>query len=86
MIEKFKTLFFVKSALIALYLALTIPIRYISNQELKIPSKEINEPKIEAPNQALEGCIRSNKMNKKDLLKKKTEKGDFYFFKSKSKI
>ena len=38
MIEKFKTLFFVKSSLIALYLALTIPIPFISNQELKIPS------------------------------------------------
>ena len=38
MIEKFKTLFFVKSSLIALYLALTIPIPFISNQELIIPS------------------------------------------------
>ena len=38
MIEKFKTLFFVKSSLITLYLALTIPIPFISNQELKIPS------------------------------------------------
>jgi len=38
MIEKFKTLFFVKSSLISLYLALTIPIPFISNEELKIPS------------------------------------------------
>ncbi len=38
MIEKFKTLFFVKSSLIALYLALTIPMPFISNQNLKIPS------------------------------------------------
>ena len=38
MIEKFKTLLFVKSSLITLYLALTIPIPFISNQELKIPS------------------------------------------------
>ena len=36
MIEKFKTLFFVKSSLISLYLALTIPIPYISTEELKI--------------------------------------------------
>ena len=35
MIEKFKTLFFVKSSLIALYLALTIPIPFISIDELK---------------------------------------------------
>ena len=38
MIEKFKTLFFVKSSLISLYLALTIPIPFISTDQLKIPS------------------------------------------------
>ena len=38
MIEKFKTLFFVKSSLITLYLALTIPIPFISIDNLKIPS------------------------------------------------
>ena len=36
MIEKFKTLFFVKSSLISLYLALTIPIPFISIDELKV--------------------------------------------------
>ena len=36
MIEKFKTLFFVKSSLISLYLALTIPIPFISIESLKI--------------------------------------------------
>ena len=36
--EKFKTLFFVKSSLISLYLALTIPIPFISNDKLKILS------------------------------------------------
>ena len=35
MIEKFKTLFFVKSSLISLYLALTIPIPFISIGKLK---------------------------------------------------
>ena len=38
MIEKFKTLFFVKSSLISLYLALTIPIPFVSIDRLKIPS------------------------------------------------
>ena len=38
MIEKFKTLFFVKSSLISLYLALTIPIPFISIDKLKVPS------------------------------------------------
>ncbi len=36
MLEKFKTLFFVKSSLISLYLALTFPIPFISSENLKI--------------------------------------------------
>ena len=36
--RKFKTLFFVKSSLITLYLALTIPLPFISNEEFKIIS------------------------------------------------
>ena len=38
MTEKFKTLFFVKSSLVTLYLALTIPIPFISIDKLKILS------------------------------------------------
>jgi len=38
MIEKFKTLFVVKSSLISLYLALTIPLPFISIEKLKILS------------------------------------------------
>ena len=38
MTEKFKTLFFVKSSLISLYFALTIPIPFISSEKLKILS------------------------------------------------
>ena len=38
MIEKFKNLFFVKSSLISLYLALTIPIPFISIDKLKFLS------------------------------------------------
>ena len=37
-VEKFKTLFFVKSSLITLYLALTIPIPFISSENLKLLS------------------------------------------------
>ena len=36
MIEKFKTLFYLKSSLISLYLALTIPIPFIAIEKLKI--------------------------------------------------
>ncbi len=38
MIVKFKTLFFVKSSLVCLYLALTVPLTFISINELKIHS------------------------------------------------
>jgi len=38
MIEKIKSLFFVKSSLISLYLALTIPLPFISIEKLNIPS------------------------------------------------
>ena len=38
MIEKYKTLFPVKSSLISLYIALTIPLPFISSEQLKITS------------------------------------------------
>ena len=38
MIEKFKTLFFVKSSLVSLYIALTIPLPFVAIDRLKIPS------------------------------------------------
>ena len=36
--EKFKTLFSVKSSLVTLYLALTIPVPFISTEKLQIPA------------------------------------------------
>ena len=41
-----------------------------------------DSPKTSAPEQALQGFLRSNKINKKDLFKKKTEKDEFYFYKT----
>ena len=41
MIEKFKTIFFVKSSLISLYLALTIPMPFISIDKLRVPATTI---------------------------------------------
>ncbi|WP_440670952.1 glycine--tRNA ligase subunit beta [Candidatus Pelagibacter sp. HIMB1483] len=55
------------------------------DKEIKIKSEEIKGPKINAPDQALEGFLRSNNVEKKDLSKKKTEKGEFYFYKTKTK-
>ncbi len=48
-------------------------------------SQETKGPNTNAPELALEGFLRSNKANKKDLFKKKIDKGEFYFFKTKSK-
>jgi glycyl-tRNA synthetase beta chain len=54
-------------------------------KQLILKSEEIKGPNINAPEKALEGFVRSNNISKKDLFKKKTDKGEFYFFKTKSK-
>ena len=56
------------------------------DNQIKIKSEAIKGPKTNAPEQALEGFVRSNKIEKKDLYKDNTEKGEFYFFKTKSKL
>ena len=53
---------------------------------IQIKSEEIRGPKIEAPEQAIEGFVRSNNIEKDRLYKKKIEKGEFYFYKTKSKF
>ncbi len=50
-----------------------------------IKPEEIKGPNINASEAALKGFMNSNKINKKDLFKKKIDKGDFYFFKTKLK-
>ena len=54
----------------------------------KIAQKEktIKGPKVDAPQIALEGFLKSNNLTTKELYKKKIEKGEFYFAKKKSKI
>ena len=52
-------------------------------KQIKIQPQEIRGPKTNASDKALEGFIRSNKIEKKDLYKKKTEKDEFYFYKTK---
>ena len=48
-------------------------------------SEEIRGPKTEAPEQAIEGFVRSNEIERKNLYKKKTEKGEFYFYQTEAK-
>ncbi len=47
--------------------------------------KIIKGPKVEAPEAALEGFIKSNNLNKSEIYKDKIEKGEFYFAKTKTK-
>jgi glycyl-tRNA synthetase beta chain len=54
-------------------------------KQVVLKSEEIKGPNINAPEIALEGFMRSNNISKKDLFKKKIDKGEFYFFKTKSK-
>ena len=50
-------------------------------KEIIQKSEEIKGPNINAPEKALEGFLRSNKIAKEEIFKKKTDKGEFYFYK-----
>ena len=54
-------------------------------REITLKSEEIKGPNIKAPNEALEGFLRSNNLDKSGVYKKKTDKGEFYFYKTSSK-
>ena len=54
-------------------------------KEIFIKPDEIRGPSVSAPERAVEGFSRSNKTSIKNLYKKKTTKGEFYFFEKKEK-
>ncbi len=54
-------------------------------KQVVLKSEEIKGPSIKAPEIALEGFIRSNKITKKNLYENETDKGRFYFYKTKPK-
>ena len=90
MLEEFQNFFSSKSINSKKNFSLSTPNRMIIvfeglDKQIKISSEEIRGPKTNAPEQALEGFLRSNKIEEKDLFKRNTEKGEFYFFKSKAK-
>ncbi len=85
--EDFKNLFEEKSVKSKKKFSFSTPNRLVLvfeglDKEIKIKSKEVRGPKTSASEQALEGFLRSNKIDKGDLLKKKTEKDEFYFYKT----
>ena len=90
LLEEFQKFFLEKSIKSKKSFSLSTPNRLIIvfeglDKQIKILPQEIKGPNINATDQALEGFMRSNKIEKKDLFKKKTEKGEFYFYKTKSK-
>ena len=55
-------------------------------EKIEQKGKVIKGPKVEAPEVALDGFIKSNNLNKSDVYKKKIEKGEFYFAETKSRM
>ena len=76
LLQKFDEYFSKKSIKFKKSFSLSTPNRLIIvfeglDREIKIFSEEIKGPNINAPQQAIEGFRRSNKIDKKDLFKKK---------------
>ncbi len=55
------------------------------DKEVEIKSEEIKGPSTSSTPQALEGFLKSRNISKKNIFKKKINKGEFYFFRSKKK-
>ena len=55
-------------------------------EKIEQKKKIIKGPKVGVPEIALDGFIKSNNLNKKDIYKKKIEKGEFYFAEIKPKV
>jgi glycyl-tRNA synthetase beta chain len=64
---------------------LTLVINELSDQ-IKKESKEIKGPKVDSPDQVIQGFIKAKNVSEKDLMEKDTEKGKFYFIKTQSQI
>ena len=91
LLEEFREYFINKSIKSKKSFSLSTPNRVIIvfeglQKKIKVASKEIKGPKTNASVEAIEGFLRSNKIDKNQLIKRDTEKGEFYFFKTPSKI
>ncbi len=87
LLENFRKYFTNKSIKSKKSFSLSTPNRVIIvfeglQKKIKVGSEEIKGPKTSAPVEAIEGFLRSNKIDKKQLIKRHTEKGEFYFFKT----
>ena len=89
LLDSFSKLFEEKSISFKKQLSYSTPNRLVIvfeglQKKIVLKAEEIKGPNINAPKMALEGFMRSNNIEKKDLFRKKTDKGEFYFFKTKS--
>ena len=89
LLENFQNLFEEKKILFKKSSSFSTPNRLIIlfeglSKEITQKAEEIKGPNVNAPEKAIEGFLRSNQIDKKDLLKKTIEKGEFYFFKKPS--
>ena len=55
-------------------------------EKIEQKGKSLKGPKVGTPQEAMDGFIKSNNLNKSDIYKKKIEKGEFYFADIKPKV
>ncbi|MDB3971334.1 glycine--tRNA ligase subunit beta [Candidatus Pelagibacter sp.] len=86
LLENFQNLFEEKKILFKKSSSFSTPNRLIIlfeglSKEITQKAEEIKGPNVNSPDKAVEGFLKSNQIDKKDLFIKKIEKGEFYFFK-----
>ena len=84
LLQNFKDFFEKKNISFSKNLSFSTPNRLLIlfegiKPEIKQKEEEIRGPKIDAPEKALDGFLRSNNFQKKDLYQKDNDKGTFYF-------
>jgi glycyl-tRNA synthetase beta chain len=90
LLDNFKTLFEEKEIIFKKCLSYSTPNRLLISfeglaKQIIQKTEEIKGPNVKAPEKAIEGFLRSNKIDKQNLYKKVIEKGEFFFFKKPSK-
>ena len=87
LLQNFKDFFEKKNISFSKNLSFSTPNRLLIlfegiKPEIKQKEEEIRGPKIDAPKKALDGFLRSNNFQKKNLYQKENDKGAFYFVKN----
>ena len=90
LLQNFKDFFEKKNISFSKNLSFSTPNRLLIlfegiKPEIKQKEEEVRGPKIDVPKKALDGFLRSNNFQKKDLYQKENDKGTFYFVKKSAK-